>query len=306
MHSATARVRSPARLPASPSTSAEPRHERFDDAFSALAYADPDKKPAVRSFDQMWSAWADVRGTGWDGHGGAAGTDGRQINVTAGIGRKLTPDFVVGVVGGYEHFDYDATSLSGTLKGDGGSVGGFLGARFGDALKLDAAAVWSGIAYDGTAGGATGSFDASRWLVSTGLSGSQSLGAFVFEPSAHVFALWEGQGSWTDSAAVAHAAQDFSNGRASAGAKVSYPWMTDVGGTRISSYVGAYGDYRFGSDSVVGPPIVSVENGFSGRVTSGIAVSNASGATLGLDGEVGGFGSSYLIWSARARAGMPF
>lgn len=285
---------------------AGPRPDRFDKAFSALAYGDPGKMPSSPTFEQRWNAWADVRGTGWNGNGAASGVDGRQINVTAGIGGKLMPDLVVGFVGGYEHFDYVAATLGGTLKGDGGSAGGYLGWRFGGGLRFDAAAVWSGLAYNATAGTATGSFNGSRWLLSGGLTGSHRIGTAIFEPSARIFGLWESQTAWTDSLAGAHAAQSFSLGRGSVGAKITWPWMT-AREILMSGYMGAYGDYRFGSaTAVAGVPAVGAENGLSGRVTAGVSVRKAGGATITLDGELGGFGSSYLTWSARARAGLPF
>jgi hypothetical protein len=84
------------------------------------------------------------------------------------------------------------------------------------------------------------------------------------------------------------------------------PSVAVSNGARVTPYLGAYGDYRFGSDAVVGSPVVSVANGLSGRVTSGVGVSKANGATLAVDGELGGLGSTYLIWSLNARAGLKF
>jgi hypothetical protein len=108
---------------------AEPKSQvanRTDEAFSALGYAgNPTKAPPRISLDREWSAWADVHGTGWNSNQTSSGLNGNQVNVTAGIGRKLTPDFLVGVVAGYENFKYDVAALTGTMKGDGGTIGGY-------------------------------------------------------------------------------------------------------------------------------------------------------------------------------------
>lgn len=293
----------------------ETQAQRFNEAFGvALGYADADKRPspfagnagARATADRTWNVWADVRGTGWDGHDAAAGTDGTQVNLTAGIGRKLTPDLVVGILGGYEHFDYGASALAGKLTGDGGSAGGYIGWRTHDGLRFDAAAVWSGLSYQATAGTATGSFDGSRWLVTGGVSGDSKTHGFVWTPSVRVFALWEDQSAYTDSLAVAHAAQSFSEGSVSGGLKLAYPWLSPSGAW-LTPYVGAYGDFRFGSDNAVldAPALVSPE-GMSGRLTTGVAVRNARDATLTLDGELGGLGGSYLTWSANAQAAVSF
>ena len=42
-----------------------------------------------------------------------------QVNAIAGLTRRITPDFLVGVLGGYEHFDYSSLALNGVLKGNG-------------------------------------------------------------------------------------------------------------------------------------------------------------------------------------------
>src|SRR6202041_546977 len=107
---------------------AEPQpSQRTQDAFDALAYAAGYTKapPAPQpTFDRLWSAWADVRGTGFD-QTDANGQHGSQLNVTAGIGRKLTSDFLVGLFGGYENFLFSMASISGRMTGEGGTAGGY-------------------------------------------------------------------------------------------------------------------------------------------------------------------------------------
>jgi len=239
-------------------------------ALTALGYVDG-RTGVSTARGRPWNLWASLRGTGWDGHGVAAGIDGLQINATGGIGMRLTPDLLLGIVGGYERFSYDVSALGGRLAGNGGSAGAYLAWRFGTGLEFNAAAVWSGLAYKATAGSATGSFSGNRWLVSAGLAGSQRYGGFVFQPSARVYALWEREGAWTDSLATAHPPNRFASGSAT-----------------------------------VGSADVTTDRGWSARVQGGVNVASAHGAALTIDGELGGFGSHYLMWSAHARAGVNF
>jgi len=46
--------------------------------------------------------------------------------------------------------------------------------------------------------------------------------------------------------------------------------------------------------------------GWSARVGSGVAISLNGATQLSLDGELGGLGSDYLMWTIRARAFVPF
>jgi hypothetical protein len=136
-----------------------------------------------------WQAWADVRGSGWDNSGAAGDIHGTQVNTLVGLTRRLAPDFLVGALAGYEHFNYSSQLLNGRLNGDGWTVGGYMGWKLDPQLRFDAALAHSGVNYNGVAGTASGSFPGSRWLVSGGLTGTYKLMPFEIEPSAKVFAL---------------------------------------------------------------------------------------------------------------------
>lgn len=283
---------------------------RADDALNALAYAGGGIAKAPRSpvMERQWSIWADIRSTGWDRNNASAGDlRGTQINATAGIGYKLRPDVLVGAFAGYENFHYDFASLAGSLKGDGGTVGGYAAWRISPTLRWDAMGGWSSLSYDGVAGAASGGFTGSRWIVSTGLTGNTRVAAFIFEPSAKIYALWEHQGAWTDSLKVSQASRDFATGRVSTGGRVIAPWQMSAT-TTLSPYLGFYGDWRFSTDNAlpVGVPFVGIRDGWSGRVTGGINVATAGGGSFALGGEYGGIGAHYDVWTANARANWPF
>ena len=209
---------------------------RIDDTFNALGYAGPTKAPPLRVAEpREWLGWAEVRGATLDRWGslstapgfstvpGATVLYGNQVNLLAGLTRKFTPNFLVGVLGGYETFDYRSDALLGRLKGDGWTVGSYLGWKITQGIRFDAGVAYSGIGYDGTAGTAAGSFNGNRWLVTSGLTGAYSNFGIQIEPSARVYALWEHENAYTDTLGTLQTARDFSTGRASGGVKLAYP-----------------------------------------------------------------------------------
>lgn len=289
---------------------AEARREPVSaDSFYALAYAPneikapPPPPPIVRE----WSAWADVRGTGFNREDFQVGTHGRQLNFTAGLGRKLTPDLLVGLFAGYENFKFTMDAIAGIMTGEGGTIGAYGAWRFANNWRADAMFGWSGISYNGTAGFASGAFSGSRWLASGGLTGAYKFAALSLEPSARVYALWERDGYWVDNFGLAQTARNFSVGRVSAGSKAIYPWPIEPG-IYVAPYVGFYGDWRFSSDSAlpVSAPYVGIRNGWSGRLVTGVTTTIDGGPALSLGGELGGIGAGYQVWTANARAAWPF
>src|SRR6202158_1428998 len=227
---------------------------RVDDAFAAIHRNTMATKapPLIGREPKEWLLWADVRGSGIDRWGSTMGTGsallyGTQVNALMGLTRKLTPNFLIGVAGGYETFDYTSQDLNGKLKGNGLTVGSYLGWRLSPAIRFDAAVAYSGIGYDGTAATAQGNFDGHRWMVSSGLTGNTKAYGFDIEPSAKIYALWEHENAYTDSLGTHQADRDFATGRASAGVKLAYPfaWSDTVA---LAPYVGLYGDYYFTHD----------------------------------------------------------
>jgi Autotransporter beta-domain/Bacterial Ig-like domain (group 3) len=285
--------------------------KRFDDDFRALGYAGsmPTKAPppAPTGATRDWLAWVTVRG--FDFFRGTFGNDlrGDQIDAFAGLTRRITPNFVVGVLGGYEHFDYSSQAFNGVLKGDGWTAGAFLGWKLSPNIRFDAGGAWSDLLANGTSGTASGSFLGTRWLVQGGLTGTYPWQKFVLEPSARVFALWEHENAYTDSLGTFQPARSFETGRASAGVKAIYPlaWSSSVA---LSPYAGLYADYYFSHDDAPTPGLTTVPllQGWSARLAGGVAATLPSGASLGAGGEFGGIGSANHIWTWTARGRVPF
>ncbi|MGM4907587.1 Ig-like domain repeat protein [Tardiphaga sp. 866_E4_N2_1] len=291
---------------------------RVENAFAAIDRSTmPAKAPGLRTVaPKDWLLWADVKGSGiarWGSSTLAPILYGSQVNALMGLTRRVTPNFLVGAFGGYETFDYRSDALNGHLKGDGWTLGSYLGWRFAPGLRFDAAAAYSGIGYDGTAGTATGSFSGHRWLASSGLTGSYKTYGFDIEPSAKFYALWERENAYTDSLGALQADRTFFTGRASGGIKLSYPWLTSAT-VMLAPYAGFYADYYFTGDdaaalSLAGTvPLASVPllDGWSARATGGVAANLGNEAIVALGAEFGGIGSNVQIWTFRGRASVPF
>ena len=102
------------------------------------------------------------------------------------------------------------------LKGNGWTVGGYLGWRLLPGVRFEAGGSYSGISYDGVAGTAAATFPGRRWLGSAALVGTiKTAVGFELENSARVYGLWEHDGAYTDMLGVMQTERNFSTGRAS-------------------------------------------------------------------------------------------
>jgi len=288
---------------------------RVDDDFSALGYTAMDRRvtkappPAAPSYN--WLAWIDVRGTDFSRNAFGSDLNGTQTNAIAGLTRKLTPSFLVGVLAGYEHFGYSSQAINGVLKGDGWTVGSYLGWKIVPTLRFDVTAAYSGIGFDAFAGTAQGNFNGSRWLLSSGLTGFYKFSGFDIEPSAKIYRLWENENAYTDSLGTQQGARQFVTGRSSDGVQVAYPfdWISSI---TLMPYVGLYGDYYFNNDNVPAlagvVPLAStpILSGWSARATAGLNARFSNGVMTMIGGEYGGIGGNTQIWTFRGRASVPF
>jgi hypothetical protein len=291
--------------------SPEASSKYVEDGFTALGYARENRvvtktpRPlAVTPRD--WIAWIDVRGTDFNRNTFGSDLNGTQVSAIAGLTRRFTPNFLMGVLGAYEHFNYSSQAFNGVLKGHGWTTGAYLGWKLTPSLRFDASGAWSDVLANDVAGIASGNFIGHRWLASGGITGTYGWWAVVLEPSARVFALWEHENDYTDSLGTLQPARNFATGRASGGVKVSYPcaWSST---TNLAPYVGLYADYYFSRDdaTTVGLTTVPLLQGWSGRVTGGVAMTFGHGA-LSAGGEYGGIGSDNHIWTWRVRGSVAF
>src|SRR5262249_54580045 len=141
------------------------QRQRVEHDLAALGYAGPPaatKAPTALPPRRDWLAWIDVRGTDFSRTSTGNDFKGTQVNGTGGITYRFTPDFLIGVLGGYEHFNFTSQAYNGVLKGDGATAGAYMGWRLGSSLRFDAGGAWSAISADGTSGAASGKFTGHR------------------------------------------------------------------------------------------------------------------------------------------------
>ena len=107
---------------------AQPR-ERVEDAFNSLAQAG--KAPKASSAEPpKWLPWVQLAGTNWKSNWQTGDIRGDQFNALAGVTYRLSDNLLIGTLGGYERFNYTSQVLSGRLKGEGWTAGGYFGWRF--------------------------------------------------------------------------------------------------------------------------------------------------------------------------------
>ncbi len=284
--------------------------ERLEKDFAALGYAGPPNTkapPAPPPLPRDWLAWIDLRGADFDRTSSGNDVKGTQVNAIAGLTRKVTRDFVVGVLGGYEHFDFSSQAYNGVLRGDGWTAGAYMGWRLAPSLRFTASGAWSDIGASDTSGTASGTFGGHRWLASAGLTGTYGSPVLLFEPSAQVYALWEQENAYTDSLGTLQAGHNFDTGRASAGLKLSH--LIPAGPGALAPYLGIYGDYYFSKDDAsipAGLTSVPLLQGGGARATGGLTAIFGGGAQLSVGGEFSGLAHDTYIWNLQVRGAVPF
>lgn len=273
--------------------------------------------PAAVPMPQDWQAWADFRGVGVGEWGSGDNDDeslsGLQLNALFGVTRRIAPDLLVGVIGGYEGFDFHSDTLNADLNGDGWTIGGYVGGRIAGTVRFHAAVGYSRLGYDGSSGDADGSFNADRWIVAGGLAGDMAVAAFKVEPSMDIFGVWEDQDGYTDSLGTSQSARSFNTGRFSTGAKVSYP-MEISGNIEIVPYAGLYADYVFDGDTdeladvglAAGSLTSLLSDGWSARAVGGVATHFEGGGDFAIGAEIGGLGGDIQSWTLRTGVNVPF
>ena len=157
--------------------------------------------------------WADMHASGIDRWGttnavgvaqaSQASLYGRQVNALMVL--KAMPNLAIGVVGGWEAFNYTEQNKGATV---GPQAPIWAGRSFRHCVTTQPSPT-PAIAYNGIAGTTRGNFTGEGWMLATGLTGTYKTAGFLIEPSANVYPLWEHENAYVDSLGNQQGSHDF-------------------------------------------------------------------------------------------------
>jgi hypothetical protein len=245
----------------------------------------------IEAIPSNWRIWTNVRNTWWNSGTQTGDIQGSQLNVLAGATYIVSPDVAVGAFAGYESFGYDSVPFDSRLAGSGWTGGAYVGWKVTPNYRFDLGVAASALDYSAYVGAASGTFDGTRLFLTTGLTGAHEMGGLKVEPSVKLYSLWENDDAFVDTAGTAYLKRSFSTSRASGGIKVARPF--EAGGLAFEPFLGAFIDYYFSTEETAGPNVViidAIRDGWSARLTGGLALVSTTGVRATVTGEVGGLG----------------
>jgi len=203
----------------------------------AFAYAQPAPQQdnglaafAAAKATPKWSTWGDLNATWSDRNDAVAGNNGRLDAGTIAIDYRIVERGVIGVLGSFEHGDYDTTLSGGTMKSwavGGGVYGGY---ALTDVLIVDALAQWQALDTDVSSPAATASYRGNRVQLAANLTAYLTRGVYSLRPTAGISYTRDDFDGYTDSAGIFTGSQWTATTAGSAGVEVGREF--DLGGGR--------------------------------------------------------------------------
>ena len=252
-----------------------------------------------------WNAWLKGAWNIYDGEN----FDGHSFDLMAGIDYRYSDSTIIGVLGGYGASDFDivTSGTDGSFKGDGYSIGPYIGMKLSEHLQFDAMATYTYSDYASVSGTTDGNFNAHRATIAAQLTGTWNYDAFFVSPGIRFVYAQENQSGYTDSAGTTHSNLVIRAGRISIGPKIGYLHAYQSGGS-FRPWLALNGEYDFsnqGADANSGLPDLS--DVLSARFKAGFDATTASGISLSLQGNVSGIGNDQFSgYGGTARLRMPF
>jgi outer membrane autotransporter protein len=199
---------------------------------------------------------------------------------------------------------------SGTdIDGKGWMVGPYVTTRLGENLFWQGRAGWGQSNNDIVAAG-TGTFDSSRWLVSSSLTGRwQIQDGLAFAPTASFIWFKDDAKSYVDSMGTVIPSVSTETGQLMLSPALSYVMTTDDG-LRIEPSLATELLWNFASTNASGLGNLgdgaAGTTGLRGRIKAGLGLKTPSGTTIGINASYDGIGiSGYSAIAGQATVIVP-
>jgi outer membrane autotransporter protein len=223
----------------------------------------------------------------------ASGSEGHFGVVYLGADYVARPWLLVGALVQYDDMKQTSTAVGYETQGSGWMAGPYATVRLAPSLFWQARMAWGQssnevspfLTY-------TDSFDSTRWLVSSDLTGNWESGSWQFRPSASFAYIEDTSDSYLDHFAVLIPSVSTSLGQFKAEPQVSYV-RTLANGTRFEPHLAASAIWNFessGSAAGFGGTLVGPEE-LRGKIEAGVGVHFINGITLDVAASYDGIGS---------------
>lgn len=248
----------------------------------------------ARHGPQRVDVWFEGHLTSFDDDRDGIDSSGHFGVAYLGVDYVWKPWLLVGLLGQYDDMRQTSISSAFRTEGAGWMAGPYLTARLSPHLFLQARGAW-GLAANKVSPFLTYSdtFDSTRWLLSSSLTGVWSKGPWQFTPSASLAYVEDTTDAYVDHFSVLIPSVTSSLGQFKAEPEVSYRHLF-ADGTLLEPRLKASAIWNF-SDSTSADSIVGTFAGaeeLRGKVEAGVGVRFNDGVSIDLSGSYDGIGSS--------------
>lgn len=295
--------------------------ERFNGAFSTslsdiynrnatlLSYGEDGGDPRFDAMTEMRKTdiWIEGYLRQYDDDTANADRDGTLGILYGGIDYAVSEDLLIGFLAQIDWSDQTIGALNTEIDGVGWMAGPYATFRLAEDVFLDVRAAWGTSSNDQNANGVTGSYDTTRWMVSSKLSGDWYHDAWRISPSASIVYAEERSDAFTNSNAIVVPEAESSIGRLTFGPEIAYRHMTSDG-TLIEPHVALYGLWDFhGAESVTIAGFTETIDDLRAEIEAGVTMRRTDGIALRASLAYDGIGASnFEAISGRLWLNVPF
>ena len=269
---------------------------------SQLAFSHEGTK--LRVDNTRWDAWFEAQYQKFN-----SGSESGHFAVAHfGVDYLVSPNLLVGAMLQIDDLEDDSALLNTSASGTGWMFGPYMTARLAPNLYFDGRI---------TAGQSTNKispfntyqdeFDTDRWLVMAGLTGDLQMGKWSVQPGASLAYIEETQHAYIDGVGVLIPSQTVSLGQLKLGPTFSGHFET-ARGTSYSPYLSIDTIFNFGSTTgvVVTNPNTPSNDGWRGRIQTGVDFTLKGGTRLSLGGSYDGIGrGDFEAWGLNFELSIP-